>query len=332
VDCLRVQILLSEYVGGELPSAPQEAVARHLASCSRCHGEMAAYGAAFEALGAPAAPSPDLWTAFHSRLAAETSCAAVRAVLPQWAGDAASCALEPGVTAHLSGCGDCRSEQQRYARAMDALSQAAVSESPDLWPALARRLSERRQWCAPTLAWRLPALGPVAAGATAALVLVAALHLFAPEGGSIANVPSSRAFAPVVIPPVVVAPAVEDVPDAPGVALDQFAANELPARDPALAVGLRPPASAERPRSRSTGNAAPKPAAVPAEVFVSLVPDLLGDEIPPDQLIEIESEREVVEQRLAYARLVSEIVHAVEMLAGVDDVAAVPFGPAELDD
>jgi len=99
--CESIELLLAEYMGGELADADRERVARHLEECPACREELAREERLRQSFGAvaPAACPPGVTAAVRAAIAgpAPARLALRRRLHPAWAGAAAGLALAAAV-------------------------------------------------------------------------------------------------------------------------------------------------------------------------------------------------------------------------------------------
>lgn len=157
--CPDAQALLAAYVDHLLSPAEREQVDAHVSACDVCRAELASWTEALDGLEASVPESaPDLWSQFQERVrveAAPLTCAQAVQLVPG-SGEALLTPREAAdLEGHLAACAPCRAEEARLDDAVRMLEAVAAStHAPDLWPAFLERL-EREQVARPSWHARL---------------------------------------------------------------------------------------------------------------------------------------------------------------------------------
>lgn len=361
-DCVRMRDLLPAYQDAALDEPGQyQQVERHLAACAACSEEAAWLSGSLRALeqssclapGGSAGQAPDLWAAFSTRLAGETTCEQAEELLPAYLAGEVQDLRAGTLRAHLRHCAPCAQAAFTLERSLGALDAAARTiPEIDLWPAFQKRLhAEEARRRRPAAAGWLPAgmlpaalLGagrstPLmraawAVGAVAAVALGLRLSVFSSQTGRLVPPQVAHAGAP--------APSSQGEPKTTLVA-------KLPVIAPsrgAVTVPSRksPPTSRDRRRSRLVmlqrgvrSQTAGGTQRLSAPLVVSRRNSPGHTSLHPDRTVRV-ARAELTPPRWETddpqsmtvadsSTIQPQIEHFLEMLATYEDAASHPFGP-----
>jgi len=322
LSCRRAEELLPAYSEGALDPRTLNAVAAHLDCCAACAGQEEALRTSLRTLERGAGAAPDLWQAFSARLAETVRCGDVAEDLPAYSEAALTGARAAAVRSHLEHCASCAGEAVRLDAAMQLLDRVASHPvEVDLWPAFSARLEREREARRPSFADVVrTALAPLAPARGLAPALgVAAAFALAIYGGVAALAPGSdRAF-------VHVASDTHDdgernTPKEPrpsAISRDRrIAATTAVEKD---ARPSRPVLIASAPREADPFTEASRSSDTSSKTTrrIRLVYNPNTDVLT----------NEPVEQnpQNAQTEVMPELVHVVELLAGVEDASVRPF-------
>jgi anti-sigma factor RsiW len=156
--CECVQEDLSAYLDGELIAPAKEGVTQHLEACGDCHAKFQELSSVTRLLSTglllPESFNVDIWSGIKTRL--NEDCALIRTELSAFIDREVATLRHREITAHLTECGECKTEFLALSETGDALRGSYQPEIPDdfdLWPAIQGQLNvvqfERRSDKAP---------------------------------------------------------------------------------------------------------------------------------------------------------------------------------------
>ena len=345
--CPDAQALLAAYVDHLLSPIEREQVDAHVSACEACRAELAGWTEALDGLEA-AVPdaAPDLWSQFQARVrveAAPLTCAEAAQLVPGSGEPLLTPREAADLEGHLSACDPCRAEEARLGEAVRVLETVAAStHAPDLWPAFVERLAREqsarptwharlaavRGWLFPEqAAWTRPAL--VLGGLILAALLLRGIQ---PAARVAPSTPGMTAVTPVLPPPMAPAPAtgpiVKHRPETPTLSRGVRTAEASIARhaEPRhrwhRRLGSAPIRVARRLRDRTPVPSAASPRDHAPTQLAMTHPVETPQDVPTAGWHPGVAPQEMGTVREAAQ---AEVVHAVAMLAGLEDTARRPF-------
>lgn len=139
--CLVIEEDLSAYLDGELPSAAQEGVKKHLDECAECLDKFRLLNSTNQllskGLALPADIEVDIWSKVKDKL--ESDCETVRDDLSAYADQEVDSTRHRFITSHLIECVPCRETYEGITKVGDLLKAhyaPKIPENLNLWPGI----------------------------------------------------------------------------------------------------------------------------------------------------------------------------------------------------
>lgn len=132
--CATARELIQLRMDGALDDARLPPVERHLQACAACRAEARGLERASRLLAAlPAAPTRDIWPGVVDRLSVEGDCLRVADALPALAEGGIPGAAGRVALAHVERCGRCGEEYRALQAALERLETLEQAPPPELW-------------------------------------------------------------------------------------------------------------------------------------------------------------------------------------------------------
>jgi len=143
--CLVIEEDLSAYLDGELPSAAQEGVKRHLDECAECLNKFKLLNSTNQmlskGLALPEGLEIDIWSGVKDRL--DSDCESVRDDLSAYADQEVDSGRHRFITSHLIDCLPCRDSYESVTKVGDLIKEnykPKIPENLNLWPGIKMKM------------------------------------------------------------------------------------------------------------------------------------------------------------------------------------------------